>query len=265
MSLIHWTETADFCGRCHTMSPELQAYEAGPHRDVACAECHVEPGITGWIKAKINGTRQLVEVVLGTFPEPIPPPDHSDLPASSDTCAKCHDVSRQALTDLKASQQFSEDEANTRQFVGLMVRPGGGDAFDVNRSVHWHVLRDVDYWSADARAEEIDLVEATNEQGTIDTFISQDKISVADDVQPDIDAIKATQRETQMGCYDCHNRAGHSITNPRTRHRLRPLDRARSTPRCRTSSARRCGSCGPATRTRRQPTPRPTSSTASTR
>ncbi len=68
----NWTETADFCGRCHTMAPELAAYEAGPHRDVACAECHVEPGIAGWIKAKLNGTRQLVEVVLGTFPDADP-------------------------------------------------------------------------------------------------------------------------------------------------------------------------------------------------
>ena len=25
VSLVHWTETADFCGRCHTMNPELEA------------------------------------------------------------------------------------------------------------------------------------------------------------------------------------------------------------------------------------------------
>ena len=93
VSLIQWTETADFCGRCHTMAPELAAYEAGPHRDVSCAECHVEPGITGWVKAKVNGTRQLVDLILGTFPEPIPAPDHDDLPSSADTCAKCHDAS----------------------------------------------------------------------------------------------------------------------------------------------------------------------------
>ena len=48
--------------------------------------------------------------------------------------------------------QFAEDETNTRQFVGLLVRPGGGDVFDVDRSVHWHVLRTVDYWSTDPRA-----------------------------------------------------------------------------------------------------------------
>jgi nitrate/TMAO reductase-like tetraheme cytochrome c subunit len=216
VSLIHWTETADFCGRCHTMAPELAAYEAGPHRDVACAECHVEPGITGWIEAKLNGTRQLVEVVLGTFPEPIPPVDHSSLPHASDTCARCHDVEREALAALKTRTQFSEDEANTRQFVGLLVRPGGGDVFNVNRSVHWHVLRNVTYASSDPRATNIDYVAATTPDGSIREFIAQDRVRVAEDAQPDIDAIKATDRLTTMTCYDCHNRAGHAILNPRT-------------------------------------------------
>ena len=85
-----WTETADFCGRCHTMGPELVAYDVGPHSEVPCAECHVEPGVAGWIKAKINGTKQLLEIVTGLFPKPIPPPDHATLPPTKDTCLRCH-------------------------------------------------------------------------------------------------------------------------------------------------------------------------------
>ena len=215
VSLIHWTETADFCGRCHTMAPELQAYEAGPHKSVACAECHVEPGIAGWVKAKINGTKQLVEVVLGTFPTPIPPPDHSDMPLASDTCETCHGVTRQAVSDLKSATTYSEDEKNTPQFVGLMIRPSGGDPFDVNRSVHWHVLRTVNYWSPDPRAQTIDYVEATQEDGSIAEYIAQNRIKVAENVQPDIDALKAAEIPKTMTCYDCHNRAGHDIANPR--------------------------------------------------
>ena len=215
VSLIHWSETADFCGRCHTMAPELQAYEAGPHRDVACGECHVAPGIDGWVKSKIAGTRQLVEVVLGTFPQPIPPPDHLDLPKASDTCQKCHDVESEELADLRTGTSFAEDEANTREFVGLMIRPGGGDVFDVNRGVHWHVVRPVSYWSPDEHAAKIDLVNATDVDGKIQEYIAQDKIRIAEDVQPDIDFIKSTETEREMTCYDCHNRVGHSVSNPR--------------------------------------------------
>ena len=215
VSLIHWTETPDFCGRCHTMAPELQAYEAGPHSDVTCGECHVEPGITGWVKAKFNGTRQLVQIVLGTFPEPIPPPDHDHLPSAEDTCAKCHDVGRDALAVLKTRTQFAEDEANTRQFVGLLIRPGGGDVFNVDRSVHWHVLRTVTYRSEDPRRNTIDYVAAITPSGELEEFIAQDKITMAEDIQPDIDALRATGEEHTMTCYDCHNRIGHAIPNPR--------------------------------------------------
>ncbi|HEX5827652.1 MAG TPA: NapC/NirT family cytochrome c, partial [Candidatus Limnocylindrales bacterium] len=214
-TLIHWTETADFCGRCHTMNPELMAYEAGPHSDVSCGECHVEPGIAGWVKSKINGTRQLVEVVLGTYPTPIPPPEHADLPSVEDTCAKCHDVEREELADVRTRAAFSEDEDNTRQFVGLMIRPGGGDVFDVDRGVHWHVVRDLTYWTPDEDAASIDYIEAEQEDGSIAQYIAQDKITVAEDVEPDIAAIKDVEKATDMTCYDCHNRTGHAIPNPR--------------------------------------------------
>jgi nitrate/TMAO reductase-like tetraheme cytochrome c subunit len=216
VSLINWTETADFCGRCHTMAPELQAYEAGPHRSVACAECHVEPGITGWLKAKINGTKQLIEVVLGTFPTPIPPADHSDMPSTADTCENCHGVTRTAVTTLKTEIVYSEDAANTPQFVGLMVRPGGGDPFDVERSVHWHVERTVNFYSTDPRAQTIDLVEAAQPDGSVATYIAQGKVKVAENAQPDVNAIVTSEIKTTMSCYDCHNRIGHDIANPRT-------------------------------------------------
>ena len=215
VSLIHWTETADFCGRCHQMGPELAAYEAGPHADVTCGECHVEPGVEGWVKAKLNGTRQLLQVITGIYARPIPPPDHSALPPVQGTCLKCHSLDRLATANLITRTSFTEDEANTRQFVGLMIRPGSGDVFDVNRSVHWHVLRKVEFWTPVENAEKIDLVAATQEDGTVEEFIAQDQIEVAEDVQPDIDRIKADEKGRTMDCISCHNRAGHSIPNPR--------------------------------------------------
>lgn len=215
VSLIHWTETADFCGRCHTMAPELQAYEAGPHKSVACAECHVEPGVMGWVKAKINGTKQLIEVVLGTYPTPIPPPEHSSMPAASETCEGCHGVTRQAVKTLKTQTVYTEDEANTPQFVALMIRPGGGNPFDVSRSVHWHVLRNVAYYSDDPRSQTIDYVEATQPDGTVANYLSQAKVKDSGNVVPDVEAIKTGDEHVTMSCYDCHNRAGHDIANPR--------------------------------------------------
>jgi nitrate/TMAO reductase-like tetraheme cytochrome c subunit len=215
VTLIHWTETADFCGRCHQMGPELVAYEAGPHRDVTCGECHVEPGVAGWVKAKLNGTRQLIEVITGLYPEPIPPPEHDALPSTKDTCQKCHSLDRLASAALVARTSFSEDEANTRAFVGLMIRPGSGDTFDEQRGVHWHVLRNVEFRTPEDEPEKIDYVAVTALDGTVREFIAQDQIEIAQDVQPDIDRLKAEEKSRTMDCIQCHNRVGHPIPNPR--------------------------------------------------
>ncbi len=217
VSLIRWTETADFCGRCHTMAPELQANQDGRHAEVTCGECHVEPGIVGWVKAKLNGTRQLVDVVLGTYPTPIPPPNHASLPGATDTCMTCHDVEGGgAITALKSYTQFKEDEANTREFVALLIRPGGGDPQNVDRSVHWHVVRTFTYNTPDENASTIDFVTSTTPDGQVQEWIALDKVSDAAHVQPDIDAIKATQPTVTLSCYDCHNRVGHTMANPGT-------------------------------------------------
>ncbi len=215
-TLIHWTETADFCGRCHQMGPELAAYESGPHNTVTCGECHVEPGIDGWIKSKLNGTRQLVQVLTGLYPQPIPPPEHSALPPVEDTCLHCHSVDRLATANLITRTSFTEDEANTRQFVGLMVRPSSGDVFDRARSVHWHILEDVRFRTAEGNAEKIDWVVVNRPDGTVREFIAQDRIGLdATNVTPSLDAIKAAEEERPMDCIQCHNRVGHPIPNPR--------------------------------------------------
>jgi nitrate/TMAO reductase-like tetraheme cytochrome c subunit len=214
-ALIHWTETADFCGRCHQMGPELAAYAAGPHRDVTCGECHVEPGIAGWVKAKINGTKQLVQVITGLYPKPVPPPDHAALPSVKDTCEQCHSPDRFALSTLTTRTQFTEDEPNTRQAIALMLRPSGGNPFDVQRSVHWHILQDVEYWAPDPQAQTIDLVEVATADGTVRQFVAQDQIAAVEDVSPEIDKIKSEIDSHRMDCIDCHNRVGHPIPNPR--------------------------------------------------
>ncbi len=215
VQLIHWTETADFCGRCHTMGPELTAHANSPHADVTCGECHVEPGLAGWVKAKVNGTRQLVEIVVGAFPRPIPPPDHDELPAAKDTCLQCHDVTKLATTRLVTRAQFTEDEENTRQFVGLLIRPGGGDFTEADRGVHWHVLQDVEYSTTLANRQKIDYVKVRGADGVDREYIAQDQVSVSSDVAPDIARVVAAGTTHRMDCLDCHNRIGHPQSNPR--------------------------------------------------
>jgi hypothetical protein len=212
---VQWTETADFCGRCHTMDPELKAYETSSHREVSCAECHVEPGLAGWVKAKINGTRQLVEVMLNTYPTPILAPDHAELPSTQDTCVKCHDV--EALirnggpVRLTLQNRYRKDEPNTRDSVALVLRPAGFGGTSGTRGVHWHIESDVEYASADPRAQTIDFVEVTGVDGTKEQFIATSAVGISTDVQPDIDHLKASEPLRRVDCMTCHNRVGHGV------------------------------------------------------
>ncbi len=213
LQVIHWTETADFCGRCHTMGPELQAHAAGPHREVTCGECHVEPGVDGWLKSKINGTRQLAEIVLGTYPEPIPPPDHDALPSVQDTCVRCHNVDRIASTEMVLRTQYTEDEANTRQAIGLLIRPGSGDVFEAGRGVHWHVQSEVDYRVGETGV--ITWVRTTDQFGSAREYLAQDEVGLVENVGPDLERLANSGEPHRMDCIDCHNRVGHPISNPR--------------------------------------------------
>jgi nitrate/TMAO reductase-like tetraheme cytochrome c subunit len=221
---VHYTETASFCGRCHTMGPELNAYAMSPHRELACAECHVEPGVGGWVKAKANGTKQLFQVITGSFPRPIPPPDHSDLPAVTDTCLKCH-----ALDDITKSggpvklvlrARYQADEKNTRELVAVVLRPAGlgqPSATDASgdggtaRGVHWHVQKQVTYRSTDVQAQHIDLVKIAEPDGTTRTFIAGSKVTVSTGVDRDVTRIERDERARVMDCLDCHNRVGHAV------------------------------------------------------
>jgi nitrate/TMAO reductase-like tetraheme cytochrome c subunit len=85
-------ETPQFCGAtCHTMNPELAAYQNSSHSRVECVECHVAPGAAGWISSKTNGIRQLFETVLNTSPRPIPSALESNrLVPARETCENCH-------------------------------------------------------------------------------------------------------------------------------------------------------------------------------
>jgi nitrate/TMAO reductase-like tetraheme cytochrome c subunit len=215
VAALQWTETADFCGRCHTMGPELKGHAISAHRDLACAECHVEPGIGGWIKAKLNGTKQLIEIITGTFPTPIPPPGHGDLPPTTVTCRRCHDVS--ALLEnggpikFVLKTRFDTNEANTRSSVALVIRPEGLGESITTRGIHWHVVSDVEFSSADARSQKIDLVRITDPDGTVSEYVAVNQVHDQTNVTADVTRIASSERTSRMDCIDCHNRAGHNV------------------------------------------------------
>ncbi len=196
-------ETDQFCGQsCHVMKPQFTANQRSPHRNVGCVECHVVPGAAGFVQAKMNGTRQLVEVVLGTYPKPIPSAlDTERLPSSAETCEQCHSRAVASGHRLRVLSQFDDDEANTPVQTVLMMNIGGGRTGGIH-GAHMGPGVEIRYRAADAQRSTIPWVEYRNsETGETRTYTAGDA--------------KASGGKTLvMECADCHNTPGHSFDLP---------------------------------------------------
>ncbi len=212
--LVEYSESSSFCTLCHTMIPQKKAYFAGSHQDVACGECHVAPGVLGFVKAKLAGTRELYALVTSTYPTPIPPIEHDALPPTEQTCQKCHALSQftnSQPSKLIARPVFAQDEKNTRNDLAVLVRPANAGTPDA-KSVHWHVLQDVTYTSPDEHLQTIDSVEFRDPKtGELEQFIAERQVRQSSNAGADLARLKATQANRTMECIDCHNRVGHGV------------------------------------------------------
>jgi nitrate/TMAO reductase-like tetraheme cytochrome c subunit len=219
---VSFSETAAFCGLCHTMAPEHKAYEMSPHSELACAECHVEPGVAGWVKAKAAGTKQLFQLITNTYERPIPAPDHADLPPVTETCLRCHSLESITANGgpvrLVLRPRYEDNKANTRDMVAVVLRPAGltGDqdtAAGPNspRGVHWHVQQNVTFTSSDPRSQTIDSVAVHNPDGTTTQYIAANQVGLSSNATPDVQRLTQEQRTRTMDCIECHNRVGHAI------------------------------------------------------
>jgi nitrate/TMAO reductase-like tetraheme cytochrome c subunit len=62
---ITLTGTPQFCNSCHIMNPYYDNWKSSTHSEVNCLNCHLQPGLAGYIKGKINGMAQAVDCVVG--------------------------------------------------------------------------------------------------------------------------------------------------------------------------------------------------------
>ncbi len=214
---VGFSETASFCTTCHTMEPQQKAYAVSPHKDVGCGECHVDPGLIGFVKAKMGGTKELYALVTNTYPTPITPPEHAELPPVQHTCMTCHPIDQITKnggpTQLIVRPMYASDEANTRQTISVLLRPVDLGPTGGTRGVHWHVQEQVRYSSEDEADQKIDLVESTTPDGKTQQYIASSQVRVSADVAKDVARLEATENDRTMDCIACHNRIGHEVPN----------------------------------------------------
>jgi hypothetical protein len=215
---VEHMETVQFCGQsCHVMQPEFTAHLLAPHQAVACVECHVAPGASGWVQSKINGTRQLRDVVLNGYSRPIESAMESNrLVPSADTCEQCHAREKFIGPRLRIHSEFKDDEANTRMETVLMMRVGGGNLGGIHGAHMGPGVR-IRYGAADKKRQTIPWVEYTNSAANVT------RAYLASGTKADTVGSLPT---FEMQCVDCHNRAAHSFELPE-----HAVDRAMATGR----------------------------------
>ena len=99
------TDQPGFCGSaCHEMGPFHSAWAEGPHKDISCIECHVDPGTIARMEHKVVALKEVAAHVKGdyAFPQAEPPS------VPSERCKRCH-------SDVKlTSTGFSHDDHAAR-------------------------------------------------------------------------------------------------------------------------------------------------------
>ena len=205
-----FTESTSFCGQlCHTvMIPEYTAYQLSPHARVACAECHVGPGATWFVKSKLSGSRQVFATIFNTYPRPIPSPVANLRPAQ-ETCEQCHWPKKFYGGQLKVFSHFASDEKNTLRQVRMIIKTGGGDpATGAPEGIHWHmnIGNKIDYVASDEKRQVIPYIHVEDLQGRVTEYYAKDSTLTKDQIA------KASRHH--MDCVDCHNRPTHIYVPP---------------------------------------------------
>jgi nitrate/TMAO reductase-like tetraheme cytochrome c subunit len=206
-----YMDSAQFCGRsCHVMTPEYTAYQISPHSHVACVECHIGSGAQAYFSAKVNGTKQLVEVsfhplaklapkFIPNYPTPIPSPVTSLRPARY-TCEACHTPTRFDGDKLLVKSSFADDEQNSESQTVLILHLGGEDSLSHRTGIHGVHLGHIEYIATDPTRTTIPWVQRENSDGSETVYAAS--------------ALKGAQPQGErrvMDCIDCHNRAAHTF------------------------------------------------------
>jgi hypothetical protein len=195
-----YMDSPQFCGQsCHVMHPEYTAYKISAHSHVECVACHIGSGAASYFAAKVNGTKQLIEVAFDRYPTPIESPVTSLRPAR-DICEGCHTPARFIGEKLLVKSSFADDEKNTETQTVVVLHLGGRDSLSHLTGIHGVHLGHIEYVATDPTRTSIPWVQKRNEDGSVTEFAASTAGA----------GVPVGERRV-MDCIDCHNRASHTF------------------------------------------------------
>ena len=185
------------------MHPQYTSWQNTTYAKVACVQCHVGEGGRALVRSKLAGVRQLVHVISGNFPRPIPA-SQAELRPAIETCGTCHSPMLWHGERTRTVREYAEDETNTETVTTLIMYVGGpGQKTVSGRAIHWHADPKVriEYIATDADRQTIPFVRTINEKGETKEYV----------VEGTTPEVLAAGTSRTMDCIDCHNAAAHRI------------------------------------------------------
>jgi len=208
-SAVNYMDGPAFCGlTCHkVMQPEYSSYVNSPHADVACAECHIGPGASWFVRSKLSGVRQVFAVAFNTYPRPIPSPVANLRPAR-ETCEQCHWPARFSGDVFTVRTSYGTDQESQPSSTVLLMKVGGSTwrgGLGIH-GVHLAANARMVYTATDRGRQIIPQVTYTAPNGKVTVYNSTSAKATPADL---------AQGETRtMDCVDCHNRPTHAFQLP---------------------------------------------------
>ena len=109
---IPLTNHPSFCASCHTIKPSYDSWVRSSHKDVTCVDCHVRPGLSGFLQDKVfAGLKDVAITFFGTPTEPHNLQSH----VYSSVCLGCH----RAI--LRVNEVSGRDLPSPIKEVGLIM------------------------------------------------------------------------------------------------------------------------------------------------
>jgi len=65
--MAEYSMQPDFCQSCHIMEPYYRAWHESNHKNVACVDCHFEPGIGKTLYGKFQASSQAIKYITHTY------------------------------------------------------------------------------------------------------------------------------------------------------------------------------------------------------
>lgn len=102
VATVVYTSTPSFCASCHIVTPSVDSWSVSEHNQTTCLKCHADPGMIGYMKAKLGGVMEMyIWYTQDVTREDL---ENKNVHVNPDSCLKCHkDIKEDGTHLLHAS------------------------------------------------------------------------------------------------------------------------------------------------------------------